>query len=65
MAPLFVHTNGEAWTVPQTRGLFKASGAAIGIDTKHLGAQSGRIGGATDLFSVDASPAMLQICGRW
>ena len=37
----------------------------LGIPWEQLGAQSGRIGGATDLFASGASPAVMQIAGRW
>ena len=55
---------GQGWTVEQVRKLFKLSGKAIGIDPQELGAHSGRIGGATDLFAEKADAVMLQIQGR-
>ena len=63
--PLFRHANGESWTVEQVRQLFKMSGQAIGVNPQELGAHSGRIGGATDLFAENADGVMLQIQGRW
>ena len=63
--PLFVHDDGEPWLIGEVRALFKRSGAAIGIKQSELGAQSGRIGGATDMFAQGATPAMLQMSGRW
>ena len=51
--------------VEQVRRLFKMSGEAIGINPKELGAHSGRIGGATDLFAEGADGVMLQNQGRW
>ena len=65
VAPLFVDGSRNSWTVGQARALFKRSGEIIGIDPAELGAQSGRIGGATDLYATDAPAALLQIQGRW
>ena len=64
-APLFVFDTGAVYKVAHARGLFKKSGAAIGIAEGELGAQSGRIGGATDSFNAKGTPAELQISGRW
>ena len=64
-APLFKWASGKEATIGHARKLFKVSGGMIGLDKGELGAQSGRIGGATDLFSADATPALLQINGRW
>ena len=40
-------------------------GKPSGLPSEELGAQSGRIRGATDLFAVEANPAVLQVAGRW
>ena len=64
-APLFIFPSKNPYKVQHARALFKASGALIDIPTEDLGAQSGRIGGATDLFVADTSPAVLQVAGRW
>ena len=64
-APLWAKANGESWAVPEIRALFKASGKALGIDTAHLGAHCGRIGGATDLFAEGCDAVLLQMQGRW
>ena len=64
-APLFRFENGQHYQVRHVRTLFKESGKIIGVDAAELGAQSARIGGATDLMVTDCSPAVLQISGRW
>ena len=64
-APLFTHADGLAWTIGEARAMFKRCGKVIGIKESELGAQSGRIGGATDMFAQGATPAMLQMSGRW
>ena len=63
--PLWTHADGAPWTIPQARGLFKASGKLLGIKEKFLGAQSGRVGGATDYFAEGSDPVSLQMMGRW
>ena len=63
--PLFAHTDGSAWVVNDARTLFKRSASAIGVDPTFLGAHSGRVGGATDLFASDCPAALMQIQGRW
>ena len=63
--PLFVFDSGAHYKVAHARALFKMSGKAIGIDPNELGAQSARIGGATDSFNAKGTPAELQIMGRW
>ena len=63
--PLWRQRGGGSWTVEHARRLFKLSGEAIGINPTELGAHSGRIGGATDLFAEGADGVMLQIQGRW
>jgi len=64
-APLWMKPNGETWVVAEVRALFKASGRALGMNTKHLGAHCGRIGGATDLFAEGCDAVLLQMQGRW
>jgi hypothetical protein len=64
-APLWLTTRGVTWTVAEVRGLFKASGKTLGIDTTFLGAHCGRIGGATDLFAEGCDAVLLQMQGRW
>jgi hypothetical protein len=64
-APLWTTAHGVTWTVAEVRGLFKASGKALGIDTTFLGAHCGRIGGATDLFAEGCDAVLLQMQGRW
>ena len=64
-APLWATANGSSWTVTEVRALFKASGKALGMNTAHLGAHCGRIGGATDLFAEGCDAVLLQMQGRW
>jgi hypothetical protein len=64
-APLFCFDDGKHFQVRHVRALFKASGDMIGVDSSQLGAQSARIGGATDLMVTNCSPVMLQVSGRW
>ena len=64
-APLFVLPGGAAYRVRHAYALFRLSGQRLGIPWEQLGAQSGRIGGATDLFASGASPAVMQVAGRW
>lgn len=64
-APLFVFSHGGPWRVRHVRSLFQQSAAVLGITHGGLGAQSGRIGGATDLWATNCSPAVLQVNGRW
>ena len=63
--PLFCFNDGKHFQVRHVRALFKASGDMIDVDSSQLGAQSARIGGATDLMVTDCSPVMLQVSGRW
>ena len=63
--PLWLKAGGETWVVAEVRALYKASGKALGIATKHLGAHCGRIGGATDLFAEGCDAVLLQMQGRW
>ena len=63
--PLWLKASGETWVVAEVRALYKASGKALGIATKHLGAHCGRIGGATDLFAEGCDAVLLQMQGRW
>ena len=64
--PLFITgDDNRPFTSTMTRGLFKASAKAIGIDEDLLGSHAGRIGGATDMMAGGGTPAMLQISGRW
>lgn len=63
--PLFCFDDEKHYQVRHARALFKSSGEAIGVDMNELGAQSARIGGATDLMVTNCSPVMLQVAGRW
>ena len=64
-APLFVGEGGKAVTKGELGSLFKQAALAIGIDPSDMDTHSGRIGGATDLFSTDCPGVLLQMSGRW
>ena len=64
-SPLFRFAGGAYYEVRHARTLIKESGRLIDIDPSELGAQSARIGGATDLMVTDCGPALLQVNGRW
>jgi hypothetical protein len=67
-APLFTDSSKSLSTslaVSDLRCIFKNAAKAIGLDPKHFGAHSGRIGGATDHFAGGTPAIVIQICGRW
>ena len=65
-APLFLNPlTGRAFTTTELRALYRGVARAIGLDPRDLGAHSGRIGGATDLFASNVPPVAIQIAGRW
>ena len=65
-APLFLNpATGRAFTTTELRALFRGVARAIGLPPADIGAHSGRIGGATDLFASGAPPVAIQIAGRW
>ena len=65
-APLFLNpTTGRAFSTTELRALYRGVARAIGLDPRDLGAHSGRIGGATDLFASGVPPVAIQIAGRW
>ena len=64
-APLFILPSGRPYRVQHVHALFQQSAKAVGAAWEEMGAHSGRIGGATDLFAAGASPAVMQVAGRW
>ena len=66
LAPLFLKpSTGRAFFTTKLRALYRGVARAIGLDPSDLGAHSGRIGGATDLFASGTPPVAIQIAGRW
>lgn len=64
--PLFRSKPNRAMTTGFYRATVRELARAIGIDPKEVGAQSTRIGGATDLAGTgQASQLLLQAKGRW
>ena len=64
--PLFRSHTGKAMTTGYYRATVRELAAALGINPRLVGAQSTRIGGATDLAgSGRASQLLLQAKGRW
>ena len=65
-SPLFLNpSTRRALTTTELRALYRGVARVIGLDPKDLGAHSGRIGGATDLFASGTPPVAIQIAGRW
>ena len=63
VTPLFRNGSGRGLSCDAFRKLVKRVAAALGYKEKHFGAQSPRIGGATDIG--EGSPLLLQAKGRW
>ena len=62
--PLFRRGQGSM-RLEHLRRAFKRTARAAGLDAAHVGAHSGRIGGATDVAEASGSPLLLQAKGRW
>ena len=62
-APLFTAAQGKPMTTPRFRAQTKRLAALDGHDPKEFGAQSSRIGGATDV--APGGEMLLQAKGRW
>ena len=62
-APLFTAAHGKPMTTPRFRAQTKWLAALDGHDPKEFGAQSSRIGGATDV--APGGEMLLQAKGRW
>lgn len=65
LGPLFCHADGSAITVAEVRDMVKSLMAAIGLDPRHFGAHSLRIGGATAALASGVPPALIRLMGRW
>ena len=64
--PLFRSKPTRAVTTGYLRALVRKYAKVLGFEPKHFGAQSARIGGATDLAATGkASQLLLQAKGRW
>lgn len=64
--PLFRSKPNKAMSTGYYRATVRELAKAVGIDPKQVGAQSTRIGGATDLAGTgQASQLLLQAKGRW
>ena len=47
------------------RGMVKYLMSSLGLDSRHFGAHSLRIGGATAAFAAGIEPSAIRIAGRW
>lgn len=62
--PLFWTPTMGVAQVSHLYSIFKSAAECVGVKGK-VSAQSGRIGGASDLFATNCSPALLEMMGRW
>ena len=56
---------GTAISTRHVRGMVKLLMRSLGLDSRHFGAHSLRIGGATAALAAGVSPQLIRLMGRW
>ena len=63
--PLFRDAMGKALKSDDVRKWIQMAMCWLGLDSRHFGLHSLRIGGATALFAAGADPLVIRTMGRW